>query len=361
MGSEKVSMLGTERNKNMAKREQLDLLKRGVKEWNQWRDTNPYTRPDLSDADLRAARLSGAYLYQVNLNGARLSGARLSNADLRRCHLREANLSGADLKEANLGGADLSGADLSGASLREANLREADLSRTDLREANLSRADLRKTNLSGTNLSGTVFGGIDLREACGLETVHHRSPSSIPIETIYRSAGQIPEAFLRGTGVPETFIEYLHSLVIKPIDYFACFIRYSRQDEAFAHRLFADLCQKRVRCWLAPDQMKMGDKLGHCSDEAIHFADKLLLVLSEHSIRSPWVHQEVEVVLEKEQQRGRQILVPLVLDDAIYHTVQTWAVTLRRRKQINNFIKWEQDDDYQRAFERLLRDLKEEA
>jgi hypothetical protein len=246
----------------MAKREQLDLLKRGVKEWNQWRDTNPYTRPDLSEADLRAARLSGAYLYHVDLRAARLSGARLSNADLRKSHLKEANLSGADFREANLNGADLSGTDLSGASLRFASLRAADLSRADLREANLSGADLRQANFSGTSLSGTVFGGIDLREVGGLEAVYHRSPSYITVDTIYRSAGQIPEVFLRGTGMPESFIEYLHSLVVKPIDYFACFIMYSSQDEAFAHHLFADLCQKRVRCWLAhTHQLKDGRAL----------------------------------------------------------------------------------------------------
>lgn len=350
-------MFGTERKKKMAKREQLDLLKRGVKEWNQWRDTNPYTRPDLSDADLRAARLSGAYLSRVDLRAARLSGARLNNANLRRSHLREANLSGADLREANLSEVDLSGADLSGACLREACLREGNLSGADLGEANLSGADLREANLSGTSLSGTVLGGIDLREVSGLETIHHQSPSYICIDTIYRSEGQIPEAFLRGAGVPESFIEYLHSLVIKPIDYYACFISYSRKDEAFVHRLSVDLSQQKVHCWFVPEQMMVN----HRSEAPIHFADKLLLVLSEHSIGRPWVQQEVEAACKKEQQCGRQILVPLALDDTIQHTVQTWALTLRRWKQISDFTRWKRDDDYQRAFERLLRNLKAEA
>ena len=36
--------------------------------------------------------------------------------------------------------------------------------------------------------------------------------SSIGLDTIYRSKGQIPESFLRGTGLPENFITYMKSL-----------------------------------------------------------------------------------------------------------------------------------------------------
>jgi uncharacterized protein YjbI with pentapeptide repeats len=156
----------------MAQQEQIDLLKRGVAEWNQWRDTNPYIRPDLSNADLRAVRLSGAYLDHVDFRTARLNGAHLSHTDLRAARLSRANLRGADLMNANLRGAVLA-------------------------EANLTEAFLRAADLSGASLSGTVLGGIDLREVSGLETIHHQSPSYLSMETIYRAFGQIPEDFLR--------------------------------------------------------------------------------------------------------------------------------------------------------------------
>jgi len=225
-------------------------------------------------------------------------------------------------------------------------------------EANLTEAYLREANLSGTSLSGTVLGGIDLREVSGLETVQHRRPSYISIDTIYRSEGQIPEDFLRGAGVPDTFIEYMRSLVLKPLDAYTCSISYSSKDEAFATLLSADLHHEKVRCWLAPEQMKSGNKVRHGIDEPIRFSDKLLLVLSEHSIASPWVQNEVEAAFEKEEQRGGQVLFPLALDDTIKHTAQAWAAPIRRRKDIGDFTRWKQHDDYQRAFERLLRDLK---
>jgi uncharacterized protein YjbI with pentapeptide repeats len=341
----------------MAKQEQLDLLKRGVREWNQWRDTNPYMRPDLSNADLRAARLGGAYLHWVNLKGARLNGASLSNADLRGACLNGANLMRVRLNGANLTEADLREANLTEADLRGASLVEADLRGAHLMEANLSNAYLRQVNLGGAILSGTVFGGIDLREASGLETVQHYGPSYVSIDTAYRSEGQIPEDFLRGAGVPESFIEYVRVLTIRPGDYYTCFISYSREDEAFAQRLFADLQQARLRCWLAPGQMKLVDKIHQRVNEPISFSDKLLLVLSERSIASSWIKNEVEAAFEKERQRGGQILFPLSLDDAVNSTAQTWVAALRRKKDIADFTRWKQHDSDQHAFERLLRAL----
>jgi hypothetical protein len=68
-----------------------------------------------SDADLRGANLSGAYLRGADLSGAYLSGAYLSVANLSGAYLSGAYLSGADLSGANLSGAYLRGADLSGA------------------------------------------------------------------------------------------------------------------------------------------------------------------------------------------------------------------------------------------------------
>ena len=88
----------------MANDEHVALLKQGVDAWNRWRDENPGTRPDLSEANLREANLSG-----TNLRGANLREAGLSKANL-----SKANLSGANLFWACLNHADLTGADLTG-------------------------------------------------------------------------------------------------------------------------------------------------------------------------------------------------------------------------------------------------------
>jgi uncharacterized protein YjbI with pentapeptide repeats len=138
----------------VADREQLTLLLKGVKVWNQWRSENFWKKMNLSRLNLSGADLSSADLSGANLNDADLSGASLSGADL-----SGASLSGADLSGASLRVAFLSGADLSDANLRVAFLSGADLSDANLRGADLSGAFLVRTQALKTNFTGANFTG----------------------------------------------------------------------------------------------------------------------------------------------------------------------------------------------------------
>ena len=111
----------------------------------------------------------------------------------------------------------------------------------------------------------------------------------------------------------------------KPIEPYSCFISYSNQDDEFAQRLHADLQQKGVRCWFAPEDLKIGDKFRTRIDESIRVYDKLMVILSENSIRSPWVEEEVEAALEKERKQNKLALFPIRLDDAVMETERAWA------------------------------------
>ena len=87
----------------------------------------------------------------------------------------------------------------------------------------------------------------------------HRGPSTIGIDTIYRSKGNIPEVFLRGAGVPEDFIVYMRSRVGKAVEFYSCFISYSSEDDDFAQRLYADLQAKNVRGWKFDENTKWAE------------------------------------------------------------------------------------------------------
>ena len=268
---------------------------------------------------------------------------------------------GGNLGFADLSGADLSGADLKGAILRMANLSGANLSGTGLRAANFHEANLSRTILTKATLGSTVFIKVDLSQAVGLETCHHDWESSVGIDTIFKSRGNIPESFLRDAGVPEPFITQMKPLVgaMSPIQFYSCFISYSTKDQEFADRLYADLQSKSVRCWFAPEDLKIGDKFRTRIDESIRVFDKLLLVLSEHSISSPWVG-EVEAAMERERRDGRSVLFPIRLDDAVMESSTAWAASLRRMRHIGDFRKWKDHDEYQKSLTRLIRDLQAE-
>jgi hypothetical protein len=360
----------------MADQEHINILKQGMEAWNLWRDENTDTLPDLRGADLSTLHLIGYDFTGANFTGAKLVdtnfyGAKLASigrvfrgsivklivdfvgADLTRASLGNNDLAQADFTEANLEGANLADSKLLDANLNKANLNSTFLYRTNFNEARLS-----ETSFHNARMLKTVFGDVDLSRAKGLETVSHEGPLVIGIETLYRSKGAIPEVFLRYAGVPDSMIEYIHSLVGKSIDYYSCFISYSHDDQAFAERLYTDLLYQGVRCWFAPEDLKIGDKIRSSIDEAIRIHDKLLLVLSKKSVESNWVEKEVETAFEKEYQQKKLVLFPIRLDDTVMETTQAWAADIRRTRYIGDFRNWKNQEDYQRVLNRLLHDLK---
>jgi hypothetical protein len=364
----------------MADQEQLDrLLKQGVLAWNKWRKENSDVQIDLSRADLSGVILRGANFIKADLIGINLSRADISIANFNQAKVNGANLSDANLNNSTFSATDFTGSDLTRANLSEAHLGETDFGDANLAGANLSGAQLIATYLSraklaGVNFTGAMFayvtlGEVDLRPVRGLETIQHTAPSTIGIDTIILSKGKIPEVFLKEAGVPPSIIEQIPSLVgsLEPIQFYSCFISYSSKDQDFAERLHADLVDKGVRCWYAPYDLKIGDKWRDRVEESIRLHEKLLLVLSHHSIESPRVEEEVVGALEKEERYFREtgverlVLFPIRLDEAVMNTSKAWAANLHRLRHIGDFTRWTNYDDYQKAFTRLLRDLKTEA
>jgi TIR domain/Pentapeptide repeats (8 copies) len=357
----------------MANDDHVAMLKKGVDAWNKWRNQQPPSFvADLREANLSGANLSEAHLLGAHLNGANLSGANLSETNLLGAHLNAANLSEAKLIVANLRGANLRGSNLNranlwGADLREANLSDANLigaklPNADLMRANLRGADLTEADLSEAALRHTIFGSTALTGVKGLDLCRHEGPSIIDFLTLrtLKSSDPLPTAFLRGVGLPDNVIDYLPSLLNEAIQLYSCFISYSSKDQAFAERLHADLQNKGVRCWFAPDHMRIGDKIIDAIDEAIRLRDKVLLILSEGAVASDWVEGEVTRALDEERTRKQVVLFPVRIDDAVMQTTKGWARLLRGQRNIGDFTRWKEHDSYQSSFERLMRDLRVE-
>jgi hypothetical protein len=279
----------------------------------------------VADADLNYARLVGSNLHRTVFEYANLKGARFDHARLSKTDFTHANLSGASFARAEMYWSILTGADLRGA------------------------------DFAGAKLGEVFFLNVDLSETFGLGVCAHSGPSSVDYRTLHRS-GRLSLSFLRGVGLPNSMIDYLPSLLDEAISFYTCFISYSSKDRHFAERVHADLQNVGIRCWFAQHDMPIGGKILDEIDSAIRLRDKVLLVLSEHSINSDWVEDEVTKAFEEERKRGQIVLFPIRLDDAVIDTNEPWAAKLRAR-HIGDFTRWKEHDEYQKSFERVLRDL----
>lgn len=93
------------------------------------------------------------------------------------------------------------------------------------------------------------------------------------------------------------------------------FISYSHRDSEIANRLAKDLGQAGIEVWIDEDGLKIGRVLVSGIQEGLASADYLCVLLSEHSVASPWVEREVSAVLQREFDEGEIRVLPVLVGD----------------------------------------------
>jgi hypothetical protein len=353
---------------------------------------------DLREADFTGASLRGACFDEADLRGAKfirvdlhakmsagsvdvLMATSFRNADLRNAVFHIANLSDADMSNSRLGSATMHTVIFAGAHLRNVDFANADLTAADFYQADLSGAKMceailhyaifHQTILLGADFTSSrvreaTFSSVDLSEAKGIASIVHQGPSALDIDTIRKSNGKIPVAFLRGCGLTDELINFLPSVLKNRKQFYSCFISYSAHDKEFAARIYDDLQSKGIRCWFAEHDVSAGRKLHEQIHEAIRHHDRLLLVLSRHSMNSEWVRTEISEARQKELNQGVRVLLPIGL--VPFSTIREWrcfdadmgkdSAREIREYYIPDFSNWKNPHSYQKAFEGLVRDLR---
>ena len=406
----------------MANMEQVQLVRQGRDAVARWREEHPgevldlnacymsHTRipmVDLSGADMRNSDLMGAMLRRANLSGCRLNPIHMYRADLRQAKFSEsllngANLRGADCREADfqdadldriiLSDANLSGANLRGANLSRANLDRANLTGADLTGATLNGAALTRTNLSdaifqesdfyeavfnttpltGANFTGsimgyTVFQNCDLSVAQGLDQVRHDAPSTLGMDSLFRSGGGIPETFLTGVGAPETLAAFQQSLIGAAALSGDYFISCAAGDVAFAQKLQADLRANGARCWLFPENARgsaLVDRRSSSNEEEIerwirHY-DKLLVVCTPESFGSETIRNDIIQAKEQQQSRDEWLLFLVTGDGFMASSRDRYARGLNAEHRVFDLPgQAENTEAYQQGIAELVATLQQ--
>lgn len=89
------------------------------------------------------------------------------------------------------------------------------------------------------------------------------------------------------------------------------FISHSHKDHEFVARLNMALRERGVRTWFSPEEIRPGTKLSESIFAAIDSFDRLIVVLSQNSMSSPWVNSELHRAFARQRKEGRNILFPI--------------------------------------------------
>jgi hypothetical protein len=146
----------------------------------------------------------------------------------------------------------------------------------------------------------------------------------------------------------------------------SCFLSYSQKDETFAARLVARLRSEGVRVWFAAEDLNPGQKIHEEVEKAIENFDRLVVVLSENSMRSSWVQSEVRKARSREVQDERRVLFPISL--VPFDTLKKWklfdadagqdlAVEIREYL-IPDFSAWRDSGVFEKQVKALLKGLR---
>ena len=378
----------------MADMELVLIVKGGRDAVAKWREENPTTTMDLSEAYMSHTRLPQVDLSACDLRNADFMGAMLRRANFSRSYMNPCHLYRSDLREANLSGTLLSGANLRGADLRKANLEGANLDRAilsdtnfegaNLKGANLSRTNIDRANMKDTDLSGAYFGGSrikrsnfdntnlkgsDLFEAnidsvsfvdadfadgilgytvfqnCDLSTVknlasiRHDAPSTLGVDSLLKSAN-LPEEFLRGIGVSESFIEVSKSIERNETSS-ECYISCTSEHEPFAKQLQEQLMNKGIVTWLFSESSRgnaLVDRRSTSEEEEIerwvrHY-DKLIVVTTEESFSNEVIRNDVSAAKDKQMADDSWIMYLVSPNGEIMESRNRFIRTLRSENTV---------------------------
>jgi hypothetical protein len=96
-------------------------------------------------------------------------------------------------------------------------------------------------------------------------------------------------------------------------------------------------------------------------DEAIRHCDKLLVILSTHSVNSGWVEHEVGIARHKESNGKRSVIMPMLLETNATRSTKKWVKYILEKRHIGEFVHYKDSPQYQRALNQLLTHLKVKA
>ncbi len=92
------------------------------------------------------------------------------------------------------------------------------------------------------------------------------------------------------------------------------FVSHSSQDKPFVRDLVDELKQRNVQVWFDERELQVGDSIVQGISKGLEDADYLLVILSKHSVASPWVQNELNAAMMEETSRRGIVVLPAVID-----------------------------------------------
>ena len=130
------------------------------------------------------------------------------------------------------------------------------------------------------------------------------------------------------------------------------FLSYSHRDRDFVRQITSHCEEQGIEIWVDEKVLLAGDSIPFKIQEAIDRTQFFVVVLSQNSLKSRWVHKELEQAFDDEIAKGQTKVIPIILGQ-----VEQLPGFLRS-KYYADFSGWPHDkEQYDRSLKLLLRSI----
>ncbi len=104
---------------------------------------------------------------------------------------------------------------------------------------------------------------------------------------------------------------------ISELRWASVFLSHSSKDKPLVKAVATELTQRGIIPWLDTNELLAGDDLPWHLERAIKKQAGFVVFLSEASVKSDWVEDELATVLKVEKKKGEEIIIPIYLGNAL--------------------------------------------
>lgn len=292
--------------------------------------------------------LGKSYFFDSIFNEAKFNNVFFYSNIVGLCSFIKAEIENADISQSYFGSSILS----------NASFKNSELNSTVLYECLLSGCDFTNTKMSSLSIINC-----NLADCVGLDTIIHKSPNNIDINTLiqtYKNSknkfdSDIIDFFIY-SGVPKNLIDMIPRIA-SSIKYHDVFICYGEPDKAFAERLVKELRSRNVNCWMYSMDATPGRRIWHEIKEKRQMAGKMVVICSSRSLVRDGVKKEIDEQIDESPEK----LIPISLDNLWQ---QNRFKAVRGKRDIKLFLlertyaDFSNEKKFEASIRRLLNGLK---
>ena len=246
-------------------------------------------------------------LNNINVHYLKIENCNLLNIKIDNSKLKSSEFNNNIFKNGEIDNSDISDSKLKNNKFKKFNITNSNLTNSNLKHNYFERSNIQHSDLSGADFFDSELYNLNLIDSVLNKTNFTNAKLlniKVYLEEIYK-AKLYPFQLTDG------------SLMIERKNKIRIFISYSHQDKKIVDQLAESLSERSINVWVDSKDILPGDSLIRKIKEAIDSSQYVCAILSNSSINSKWVQEELDIAINQQIAIGKVKVVPIIIESGL--------------------------------------------